>query len=387
MYDEDQKVFTSAEKQIATVKSISNDARWKSAQQLSWKPLGEDFPLSAGDSIFSGENSKIEILFKNQNVMAIDSNTLVVIEQSKTPNLLGLQTLNLNMSYGQLELKSNKITDWKIKNHEEQIALKSGPMSQAQIKVENNNSFQVSLKKGNVEVKHNGTNKKLIPSAPQEIFISASALLEIKNFAKENGIHSSMNDDKNNSETILHIIDDSNLKNKNYDKKLFSKLNAENAEKLKLPQTTNSFAKINMNKKNESKNNSNLNSTGNLKTDSSSELEQIESRINKLTTNSQYKPPIAKVPFHESIVYLYKGNKLNIHFIWTETQKNANSFVIQISTNDLFKPSLITKVTNSNKIDINLPTAGKYFWKVKSLYADDSSPWSDVKFFFVELSN
>ncbi len=407
------------EKQIAIVKTFSNDARIKAIQQITWRPIKLNAPLGVGDSLFTGKNSKIEIEFKDKNELIMNSNTLVRLKfdekqlKSVSNDKTEKKSFELDLSYGQLELKSNKPTEWKIRHQDEYLELKSGPNACSQIEIKKNNSFQVVAKNGDLSVLHNGKVKEIKPQSPPEIFISLNALMELKDIANKEQFKQAKNNESDAPATIVHITDDNgNLiadvssaqKNTQTQMDKTDELKEEkdpkeneikqsrsiksNDKKLKQAQPIIKATKSILPDVKEKKQTSST-EMQNQTAPSSKEItedEKNEILVDKLNTNSRYAAPSTRAPFHESTIYFQKKSKLNVHFIWGAGPKEAKSYILQIATNDLFKPVLITRIVPLNKIDIELPKTGKFFWKVKNSFGNDASPWSETKTFIVDIS-
>jgi hypothetical protein len=340
--NEIDQVQLSPEKQIAYIKDFANDARWKSVRLVTWKPIRKNFFLGSGDALYSGENSKIDLVFKNKNKMQIQSNTLISISSPDKSAAKESSPVEMNLSYGNLSLTSLEKSKWKIKSHGEQLEINSGGATQTDVRIPSNKTFEVTLKRGQAEVQQSGQPRKIMSQGKSEVFRSLAAGENQKSPNRLDG----------KKVAALALKDSLNT----------PLTGTQNASKL---DARNSASKNNSLHKNES----------------------AEDRLNKLAVNTNSPPPTLKVPFHENIVYVYKGSKLTVHFVWSDSTNTAKSFVIEVADNDLFRSPLVKMSSTAATLDLELPKLGKLYWRVKSLYSEDSSPWSEVNIFTLAYSD
>ena len=371
--DKDERTSIPESKIVANILSFQNDTRWKTSNYIAWKPLKNNYPLQVGDSLYAGENSKIEIIFKNNEKLVLNSNTLLKIEAVELSSASSLSNnVKLNINYGNVEINSTQNTNWKIQNHKELLQIKPSKSSQYKIELTENKLFSVATQKGEIEVLHNGkikhfdansksellitepileaTNPNTRETPPREDSLATTNKLDLKPLPEESDIIKNTNPINNEVPTRSHV-EPVNKKSKNI--------------QINVPEKSVTLSEVN-NIKDESK----------LKNKEELNIKE----------NSKFEAPEPRIPFHESTIHLYSGSKSNIHFTWKEKDKSVKEFNILLSENDLFNPVLIKKTISINKIDIELPNAGKYFWKIRSLHGTEFSPWSSTKYFTVEYS-
>jgi hypothetical protein len=330
--------------QVATIKKIINDVRWKSSESLTWFPLKPNSAIHVGDSLFAGEKSNVSIKFLNNNEISLQSETLLVINKVENKFRDHANQIDVQLPYGQLELSSSGSTDWSIKTKNQQLQLKS--MNQpTNIQIKKRKDFTVALKKGKAELKHNGSNQIL--TSENKVFSIPEEQKSIPKVAK----------------TInLPIADE-----------LFTNEPVEQNKIIRAPSQITP-------EKPKDKNAIEIKTTIN-KIYKDSVLKEEKKNI-----NSKYTPPKPKAPFNDNSIYFHKGNELKINFFWSRTPE-AKSYLLQIATNALFKPILIEKNQSQNSVDIILKSDGKYHWRIKAIGADGESVWSEVHNFSVKYSN
>jgi len=388
IYDKEEWSLNSDVKIIATILNFQNDVRWKSSSNLAWKQVRKNIPLQVGDSIYSGDHSKIEISFKNKEKLILNSNSLLQLEDVQLSADSTLKSVNLKLPYGHIEIKSNDNIKWKIQNQKDHLEVNSNNPSQYNIEINENHSFKIASKMGEINVLHHGKLEKLDPTtAKSKIFNSENELNDINNFDSL----------KNKDQMELNGVTDPSLQSKTdeanrlkveKDTKTDALKDKVDAEIKLVTESQNSNNQINDPTPSNVKKSSKISSTNESKRDQNLNLPSVKNTDTKTLQNikdsNPFEAPETTIPFHDSTIHLYKGSKLTIHFTWREKDKKIKEFVIQLSDNDLFKPILLTKVVNTNKVDIELPREGKYYWKVLSLHGKIESPWSQTKFFTVE---
>ncbi len=375
---------------VASILKIHNDARWKSAERVTWIPLKANWPIHEGDSIFSGEKSKVEVKFLDSKSIVMGAETLLVIEKIDKNKVNNGELVSVQMTYGQVELKSTKNTEWSIKTKNQIVNLKSGD-SNTEINIENRKTISVVLKKGQAELNQNGEKKSLstlgkvitIVSPPKEVIksdnlkdlpqIEESLPPIVETFVQVQPTINplptiqplpSIQPEKNSELQEVKKTQEVKKIRPAIQRKKQIKLKKESVnEKPKVPE-----------KKEEDVNESQSPDDDSLNSDAKQKI--IYS----------YKPPQPKVPFNGNSIYFLKGNELKINFFWARSAK-ANSYVLQISSSPIFNTKNLVNKNAENNIDVVLPTDGKYYWRVKGVYADGVSDWSEVQSFFIKFNN
>lgn len=326
---------------MAQVISLNGDARRKIDGEPLWRLIKVGEKLGPGDSVFTGDDSELEIHFTKENALHLKSNTLITLVSALNEEKEKDSFFNFNWKRGHLNLKAQPKSRWSFNYKNENLSIKSVMPSQTQLNWDGDSELNIKILSGEAMAYSHEGFFNLNAKKPQ---------MDIKPRFSAGEAHLGL---------LTHSI--------------------EAAKKRKR-------ALASVSEKSEVSPGSRLPP---LKTEPINR--QIASSTLKEDANTDVKgpgeSPQAQLPFNESTIVLRKGAPLNVRFLWLPFPASKNKVLIEIASSNNFQPLLVQKRVQGTGIDLVLPSVGKFFWRLRGDSRAINSPWSETHSFLLETAS
>ncbi len=352
LYSDIYKTYRGTGEPIGKIVFKKKVALRKYQNQSIWEYLQNEYPIYNGDSIKTEELSEAVLELKDGTKISINESSYIVI------NLLGEET-KIDFNYGSLETNTES-SNVKIQTKDSEILLTS---ANAKL-VNQNESLQIQLNKGEANLKSKGKEEKI---KENEVVL----LNKESNELQKEKIPLKLISPEDNS---IFFIDTSTI----YINFVIEGDSSQNY--LLLISNSPNFNKIVV--RSEIKNQTQINLTSGTyfwKVISKESNTQINF-YRKFTILQKEKIQL-QLPKDKNI-FQFKENQ-NINFSWSQSE-NANSYEIWIDTNPNFtNPQKISTLVNFLSIPFELKDPIKeYFWKVVPITAQKDSVLESETFSF-----
>lgn len=172
---------------IGTLQKLEKDVRIKSQTSFSWIPAMKNNVVSEMDSVFTGENSEVNIHLKDGTILELGPDSMITLN-------LNNEQLKLNLKYGDLSVSPSKSTKVTLMNAKKELQIETpvgesaGPI---EFKVQKRyHILETSPKKGKLQVRSG--HESLLLSQGESANINSSG--KIKSLANsESAITKSLN--------------------------------------------------------------------------------------------------------------------------------------------------------------------------------------------------
>lgn len=130
---------------IGTVTQARNDVRRRYPTSFSWLPLGREEEIYQGDTIFTGDNSKVKITTTAGDEIELAENSLIVIKRRK-------DAIQLEINFGSLQGKVDPSRKIRLSSSEGVTEISGGGRSVVGVSLKNKKALSISAVEGQIEV-------------------------------------------------------------------------------------------------------------------------------------------------------------------------------------------------------------------------------------------
>lgn len=344
---------------IGEIKVIKNDVRRRLEVALSWLPLRKQSDVYQGDSIFTGDNSSIEIETTSGERITIAPNSMIVINQRK-------DSMTLSIGFGSVEgqmqngkklfiSSNNKLTE--ISGTDGKIRVDSGE----------GNNLRLNVLGGEVRIQSSSGEKILRGTDSAELLDGGN-----------------INDTSRSNIEIISPFAEQKFKNKPDEPIVFKWTTRRKYSRMKIKiSTDDKFSNIVV----DTRINENLFSAYNLPTDTDLYWQIIAeggvSNVHKFAIAGE-RPPLPVFP-KPGYQFFFSPNLSGspVELSW-EPGSIASHFEVQVANNNDFSKIIFANKTKNKSYKFNSLAAGQYYWRVRSIDFPNEQ-WSAPSAFKVGL--